>query len=53
MERDLHYYEIIYSSIQAIEGYLSNVNENIFLENDILRHAVLMRLYWGVWCKNF
>lgn len=44
MERDLHYYEIIYSSIQAIEGYLSNVDENIFLENDILRHAVLMRL---------
>ena len=33
MERDLHYYEIIYSSIEAIEGYLSNVDENIFLEN--------------------
>ena len=30
MERDLHYYEIIYSSIEAIEGYLSNVDENIF-----------------------
>ena len=44
MERDLHYFEIIHSSIEAIENYLNNVGEHNFLEDDILKHAVLMRL---------
>lgn len=44
MERDLHYFEIIHSSILAIEGYLNKVEEDVFIEDDLLRHAVLMRL---------
>ncbi len=44
MERDLHYFELILSSIEAIDEYLININEEKFIENDILRHAVLMRL---------
>lgn len=44
MKRDLHYFELILSSIEAIESYLKNIDEEDFLNNDILKHAVLMRL---------
>lgn len=44
MERDLHYFELILSSIVAIEGYVKDIPEEKFINNDVLRHAVLMRL---------
>ena len=44
MIRDLHYFELIFSSIVAIEEYVKEVDEEVFIQNDILRHAVLMRL---------
>jgi uncharacterized protein with HEPN domain len=31
-------------SINAIESYVTNVTEDEFLDNDILKHAILMRL---------
>lgn len=44
MERDLHYFELILSSIVAIEDYVKDIPEEKFINNDVLRHAVLMRL---------
>ena len=44
MERDLHYFELILSCIVAIDEYIKDVGEEDFIKNDILRHAVLMRL---------
>ncbi len=44
MERDLHYFKLILSSIVAIEDYVKDISEEKFINNDVLRHAVLMRL---------
>jgi uncharacterized protein with HEPN domain len=44
MERDIHYFELILSSIDAIEEYLQNTKEEDFVSNNLMRDAVLMRL---------
>lgn len=44
MSRDLHYLEIIVESIRAIFEYLDDKTEDDFYRDEILKHAVLMRL---------
>ena len=44
MDKNLHYLEVILKAINAIEGYVRNVNDDDFLRNDQLKDACLMRL---------
>ncbi|MBK7882562.1 MAG: DUF86 domain-containing protein [Chitinophagaceae bacterium] len=44
MERDIHYFELILSSIEAIDEYLKNIKEDHFLNDRLIKDAVLMRL---------
>ena len=44
MDRNLHYLEVILASINAVEDYVRDVDDDEFLRNEQLRDACLMRL---------
>lgn len=44
MNKDLTYLEVILEAIDAVLAYTKHVSEEQFLEDDILKDAVLMKL---------